>query len=185
MYRNMFAGALLLLLVLAVGAVGILYSGAYDISASSGHSRVGQWVLENTMANSVRSRAADIQAPRSFAPAAVLAGGSEYKAMCQQCHGGPGAKRAEWAEGLVPLPPDLTKSAVEWRPNEIYWIVKHGIKMTAMPAFGEAHGEETLWSIAGFVEQLPTMAPQQYAAISDDHGEHSQSAGSDHSQHTH
>lgn len=185
MYRNMVIGALLLLLVLAVGALGIAYSGIYDVSASSGHTAAGRWVLETTMENSVRRRAADIQTPESFAPAALLAGGSEYKAMCQQCHGGPGLERAEWAESLVPSPPDLTKAAAAWRPNEIYWIVKHGIKMSAMPAFGGSHDEETLWNIAGFVEQLPAMAPEQYAAISDDHGEGSHTEESDHSAHTH
>lgn len=185
MYRNIAVGALLLLFVLAIGALGIAYSGIYDVSASSGHTAAGRWVLETTMQNSVRSRAADFQAPDSFAPAAILAGGSEYKAMCQQCHGGPGQERAEWAEGLVPSPPDLTKAATEWRPNEIYWIVKHGIKMSAMPAFGSSHDEETLWNIAGFVEQLPTMTPQQYAAVPDDHGGTAHGAESDQAKHTH
>jgi mono/diheme cytochrome c family protein len=185
MYRNMLAGALLLLLVLAIGGLAVAYTGFYDVSASAGHTTAGRWALSTTMQNSVRSRAADIRAPERFTPAAILAGGSEYKAMCQQCHGGPGVTRSEWAEGLVPLPPDLTKAAADWRPNEIYWIVRHGIKMTAMPAFGGSHDEETLWNIAGFVEQLPRMTPEQYAALPDDHGEGATGSKAGHSEHSH
>lgn len=185
MYRNMAIGALLLLFVLGISALGIAYSGIYDVSASSGHTAAGRWVLETTMENSVRSRAAGIQAPESFAPAATMAGGSEYKAMCQQCHGGPGLERAEWAEGLVPSPPDLTKAAADWRPNEIYWIVRHGIKLTGMPAFGDSHDEETLWNIAGFVEQLPRMTPEQYTALPDHHGDDAIRSQADHSVHSH
>jgi len=185
MYRNMLAGALLLLLALALGGFAFAYSGAYDVSASSGHTSAGRWMLRTTMQNSVRSRAADIPAPERFTSEAILAGGSEYKAMCQQCHGGPGVARAEWTEGLVPLPPDLTKAAADWQANEIYWIVRHGIKMTAMPAFGGSHHEETLWNIAGFVEQLPAMTPEQYAALPDDHGEGVNASEPDHAEHSH
>lgn len=137
------------------------------------------------MQNSVRSRAADIPAQERFTAEALRAGGSEYKAMCQQCHGGPGVSRAEWAEGLVPLPPDLSKTAAEWQSNEIYWIVTHGIKMTAMPAFGGSHDEQTLWNIAGFVERLPGMTPEQYAALPDEHGEGANAAEAAHSEHSH
>lgn len=86
---------------------------------------------------------------------------------------------------VVPLLPDLTKAATDWRPNEVYWIVKHGIKITAMPAFGDPHGAKTLWNIAGFVEQLPTMTPERYAAVPGDHGDASDTSESDHTRHTH
>ncbi|MBL8657642.1 MAG: cytochrome c [Altererythrobacter sp.] len=185
MYRNMLAGALLLFLALAIGGLAVAYTGVYDVSASSGHTTAGRWVLRTAMQNSVRSHAADVPEQERFTAAATHAGGSEYKAMCQQCHGGPGVTRAEWAEGLVPLPPNLTKAAADWRPNEIYWIVRHGIKMTAMPAFGGSHDEETLWNIAGFVERLLRMTPEQYAALPDDHREGATGSEADHSEHSH
>jgi mono/diheme cytochrome c family protein len=46
--------------------------------------------------------------------------------------------------------------------REVYWVVKHGIRMTGMPAFGPAHDERELWSIVAFVERLPRMSPEAY-----------------------
>lgn len=174
-----------MLMLLAGIALLVIYSGAYNIAATEGHSGIGRWVLETTMRNSVVVRAGDIEAPAGFTPAAVVTGGSEYKAMCEHCHGGPNVERAGWARGIVPVPPRLSQAAREWRPNEIFWIVKHGIKMSAMPAFGETHDDEILWNITAFVEALPGMTGEQYAAIPTGHGGSEGAADSGHSGHSH
>jgi mono/diheme cytochrome c family protein len=88
----------------------------------------------------------------------------EYKEYCQHCHAGPGVERAEWAGGMRPRPPHLTEAAAHWELAEIFWLVKHGAKMTGMPAFGPGHDDATLWGIAAFVKRLPAMTPEQYAA---------------------
>ena len=146
----------------------LLYTGAYNVSAAAGHTAVGRWVLGTMMHNSVEARA-DTQPPR-FTEAMVRSGAGEYKSMCEHCHAGPGVSRAEWADGMTPLPPELTHEAREWSPGEIHWIVKHGIKMTGMPAFGPTHDDQTVWNITAFVKQLPEMSPQTYAAFPAGHG---------------
>jgi len=95
--------------------------------------------------------------------------------MCEQCHGGPGVSRAEWAKGMTPRPPDLTKKAAEWTPEQIHWIIEHGVKMSGMPAFGGTHDTQITWNIAGFVKQLPTMSAEVYASIPREEGGHNQS----------
>ena len=45
---------------------------------------------------------------------------------------------------------------------QIYWIAKHGIKMTGMPAFGTTHSDSELWDLAVLVEQIPNMSPEAY-----------------------
>lgn len=150
---------LLAILVLLI----LLYTGAYNVSAAAGHTAIGRWALGTMMHNSIEARA-DAQPPR-FTEAMVRSGAGEYKAMCEHCHAGPGVSRAEWANGMTPLPPELTHEAREWSPGEIHWIVKHGIKMTGMPAFGPTHDDQTVWNITAFVEQLPEMSAQTYAAF--------------------
>lgn len=141
----------------------LLYTGAYNVSAAAGHTAIGRWALETMMHNSVEARA-DVEEPR-LTSAMVRAGAAEYKAMCEQCHGAPGVKAAEWVEGMVPNPPELSHAATEWSAGEIHWIVENGIKMTGMPSFGVTHDEQTIWNIAAFVEQLPNMTPTEYAAF--------------------
>lgn len=72
---------------------------------------------------------------------------------------GPGVDREQWANGMRPKTPPLTEEAPEWEAKEVFWLVKHGAKMTGMPAFGPTHDEETLWGIVAMVKELPAMTP--------------------------
>lgn len=168
------AGIVGTLLVLLLIALFVVYTGSYNVAATEDHTPFARWAFTTTMENAVEGRAADIQAPE-FTDAMVAAGANEYKAMCQHCHAGAGVNRAEWAEGILPQPPHLTEAASEWEPNEIFWLVKHGLKMTGMPAFGPTHNDETLWNIAAFVKQLPGMTAEEYASF-----ESEQSGGDTH-----
>ena len=50
-------------------------------------------------------------------------------------------------------------------PAETFWIIKHGIKMTAMPAWGKTHDDRLIWDMVAFVRKLPGLSPAQYQAI--------------------
>jgi mono/diheme cytochrome c family protein len=98
-------------------------------------------------------------------------GAGDYRAMCQHCHGGPGVERERWADGMRPRPPHLVEAAAEWQRNEVFWLLKHGVKMSGMPAFGPTHDDPALWAIASFVKQLPAMTPQRYSELAgESHG---------------
>lgn len=158
------ASALVLLLV----ALTVAYSGAYNVAATEDHAAIVRWAFDTTMHNSVAARAEVIEVPPTEGD--VAAGAVEYKAMCEHCHAGPGADRAPWAQGMLPQPPHLTEHAEKWAPNQIFWLVKNGVKMTGMPAFGRSHEDHTLWNIAAFVKQLPGMTAQDYAAFDSGEG---------------
>ncbi|MCX7049743.1 MAG: cytochrome c [Candidatus Sumerlaeota bacterium] len=145
------------------GFLGFIFSGIYNVAATAPHSGFVEWVLSTTSDNSVRVRAKKIKAPADLASADRLDGGfRHYHVMCLTCHGAPGVPRSAIGNGLNPLPPDLIESAKEQSPAEIFWIVKSGIKMTGMPAFGPNRDEDRLWDIVAFVMQFPKMTPAQY-----------------------
>ena len=162
-------GVFVTLAVLAIIGLTVVYTGGYNVAATEDHTPLGRWVASTTMENSVKARASGIAEPR-FTQAMIVRGGGEYKAMCAQCHGGPGVEAAEWTKGLLPQPPHLTHAASEWRSREIFWMLKHGIKMSAMPAFGGTHDDGTLWAITAFAKQLPGMSAERYASIPAEHG---------------
>lgn len=100
----------------------------------------------------------------------VAKGGRHYRESRQTCHAGPGAERGEMARGLRPAPPELAREATHWSSAELFWIVKHGIKMTGMPAWGESHGDEDLWTIVAFLERLPKLSPKEYHELTSGSG---------------
>lgn len=157
------AGVIGTLVVFALIGLVVVYTGSYNIAATEDHTSFTRWAFDTTFRNSIEGRAANVAAPESFTPAMIEAGASTYKATCQNCHAGPGVERAGWASGMRPRPPHLTEAAAEWELREVFWLAKHGAKMTGMPAFGPTHDDQTLWNVAAFVKQLPAMTPEDYA----------------------
>ena len=159
------AGAIGVVVLVAILVLTVAYTGFYNIAATEEHASLTRWVFDTTFHNSVRRHAEGLEAPEAFTPAMIESGAHDYRSMCEHCHGGPGVEAAEWAAGMRPQPPHLTEEAAEWELEEVFWLVKHGAKMTGMPAFGPTHDDRTLWIIAAFVKELPAMTPERYAAF--------------------
>lgn len=156
-------GILCTLTALLLVAVITIYSGWYNVAATEPHLGIANWALHTTMHHSVERRASEIAVP-PLTEAMAAEGLPHFQEMCVTCHGAPGVERGEAGQGLVPMPPDLTHSAEHLKPNELFWITKHGIRMTGMPAWGRTHSDEAIWSMVAFLKALPGMSPEQYAA---------------------
>ena len=163
--RTVIATLLIALLILVLGAGIVIYSGVYDVAATAPHWPATAWLLETARARSIKALAAGIAVPPGLDdPAKIIIGVEHYAAHCAVCHGAPGVPRGDIAQGLYPPPPDLAKTAPLYTPAELFWVVKHGIKMTGMPAWSD-HSDDELWAIVGFLEKLPGMSEQDYAKL--------------------
>lgn len=160
------AVAILIFVVVCAGAgILLIESGRYDISATKQHTALTRWIFSETMDNSVRYHAGDIDAPPLTDSTKILTGFFHYRSMCAECHGAPGVAPEELAAGLNPPAPDLADAAKDWSPAELYWITKNGVKMTGMPAWGPTHTDDELWAVVAFTKQLPGMTPERYRAL--------------------
>ena len=149
------------LAVLLLAAAAVIWTGAYNVAATDAHLAPVRYALDAAMANSVRAHA-DAEPPALDAAAADR-GFDAYDGMCVQCHGAPGVEAAAWARHMKPQPPDLSEHAAHWSAPELFWIVRHGIKMSGMPAFGPTHEEAELWDLVAFVQRLPAVDAEDYA----------------------
>ncbi len=152
--------------VVVILAILFINSGIYNVAATYPDRAPVAWVLSTTMDHSVRRHAAGIKAPALDDPAMVVTGLSHYRTMCVACHGAPGVKIGELGRGLNPDPPELTEAAGDWKPNELFWITKNGVRMSGMPAWGVTHSDEEIWAIVAFTRKLPSMTPAQYRTMS-------------------
>ncbi|HWL80914.1 MAG TPA: cytochrome c [Roseomonas sp.] len=166
-----FLGVLVAVAVAAAAGFAVMFTGAYDVAATSPHTALGRWVLGTTMENSVARRAVGIVAPARFSEEQARLGAARYRESCVYCHGAPGQDPADWATGILPEPPYLPDVVGEWSDAQLFWIVKNGIKMSAMPAFGPHVSDQEIWGIVGFVKQLPSMSPEQYQTFGEAPGQ--------------
>ena len=161
------AAVALLVVAVATGALAFIYSGVYDIAATTPHFDLTFRVMRTAMEQSVKRQARKVTVPELDDPEKVHLGLRNFQEMCVVCHGAPGVPESQINKGLYPKAPNLAEAAKDWTPAELYVITKNGIKMSGMPAWGPTHSEEELWSLVAFLKLLPTMPPAEYRGAVD------------------
>ena len=157
--------ALIAVVLAAVAGGAALYLGAYNVAATEPHWRVTIWLLDTAMRRSTRQRAEELAAPALDAKERIAAGAAVYRAHCVTCHGAPGVAPEEFALGMVPPPANLAYTARQWRSTDLFWAIKHGIKMTGMPAWEYRLTDDQIWSVVAFLPAMAMMQPLEYAAL--------------------
>lgn len=152
-------------LLIAVGATIYFVGGLYSIGADDPHWGITEQALQLVRTRSVAKAAGSNEGAMPNLEDAAMArkGAANYAEMCAGCHRAPGAPESLMRQGLYPKPPDFTSARVE--PAAAFWIIKHGLKMTGMPAWGASHDDATIWAMVGFLRRLPGMAKADYDAL--------------------
>lgn len=160
--------ALLAIVVLAAcaaaGGALFLFSGIYDVAATDQHRRPVYWLLETAMRQSVRHHARDVVVPPLTDPAMIARGRGLHDRHCVRCHGAPGVAPEAFALGMLPVPANLAHTAREWEPADLFWVIKHGLKMTGMPAWEYRLVDGDVWAVVAYLRILPRQAPRDYGA---------------------
>ena len=149
----------------AAGGLAFIYSGLYDVSATTPDNVLVAWAVHKTSNTSVDARMAANVPPAGFDnPARIQAGGRLYSENCAVCHGAPGLTPTAISKGLNPVPPDLFKASRHPDPKENFQFIKHGVKMTAMPGFGPSLSDDDIWSLVAFLGTAPGLTAAEYTA---------------------
>jgi mono/diheme cytochrome c family protein len=150
--------------IVAAAALAI-YLGAYNVAADIPHTQPLYWLLETARERSIEVRAKGIVVPSDLSdPKRIESGAGQYADMCASCHLAPGMKRTEISRGLYPRAPELRRRG-HFDSAEDFWVVKHGIKMTGMPAWGVTHDDEILWDVVAFLRKLPDLTAEEYQSL--------------------
>ena len=158
-------GFVVALIVFLVGALAVTYSGAYNVAANVPDSTIVTWLLSTNMRRSVTHHARSISAPAQLGDQQAKDGLRIYKETCVYCHGAPGKDPGDIGKGLNPEPPYLPDTVSRWSNAELFWIIKHGIKMTGMASYGAVHKDDEIWNLVAFVQRLPKMTPELYGQM--------------------
>lgn len=149
----------------AVAGGGLFWFGAYDISATDQHLAPTYWAMDTGMRRSVAARARQISVPPLDGEDRIRRGFARFHEHCVQCHGAPGIAPEPFALGLTPAPANLVHTAREWAPGELFWTIKHGIKMTGMPAWTYRLDDDDIWSVVAFMRVLPSLSVDEYRRL--------------------
>jgi mono/diheme cytochrome c family protein len=115
-------------------------------------------LMRSAVHASVRRSAAGIQAPATDnIEEAMVRGGKLYFNGCLGCHGEPGKPGEDLDH--YPRVPQLAQVGTQYSEPELYWIVKHGIRNTAMSAYGPFYSDKEMWALASFLGRINNLPP--------------------------
>jgi mono/diheme cytochrome c family protein len=152
----------------AVGAAVFVGSGIYNIGADDHHTKPVFALIQSLRERSIEVRDRELRVPNLQDPASIQAGAIAYAARCTVCHLAPGMGRSEVRTGMYPHPPNLAQEGI-YDPKEAFWIVKHGIKMSAMPSWSKSLDDPAIWDVVAFLHAVPDMTPEKYQQLTGKH----------------
>ena len=178
--RNRLVAPLVIATVACLGlvaaAAAFVRAGIYNVGADDPHYPATLTLLGQLRDASITARASNLAVPSDLmTQARIKQGAGNYAAMCTQCHLAPGMVATELSRGLYPAPPNLSKQVVD--AAEAFWVIKHGIKASGMPAWGSSMDDAYIWNMAAFIQTLPTLDAVQYRALVAESGGHSHGGG--------
>ena len=164
MRRRLRMGALLAA-ALGLGGFLVAASGIVPLTASSGHWGITYWVLEFGKQRSIATHTLGMDAPALDEPWLVLKGAGHYHAGCRPCHGAPDLESPRIAAAMTPAPAELLERIEVYDPAELFYIVKHGIKFTGMPAWPAPERDDEVLALVAFLRELPRLDADAYRQL--------------------
>jgi mono/diheme cytochrome c family protein len=178
-----FSGVFATLLLIVVLGGFIFATGRFNVAATTPPDmidKVAPWALDKAL----ERRSKDVTDPIARDAGAIARGMTHYRENCLPCHGAPGIEPEEFHEGMNPSPPDIDAPALQHDTDaELFWVVKNGIRMTGMPAFGVNHKDEEIRDIVAFVRHAPQITDAERQKLKTGEGleeHHHGEAGEEH-----
>jgi mono/diheme cytochrome c family protein len=151
---------LAVLLVLAGFGAFLVHTGRLPVAATTPPDVVDRLAMTAKF-TAVQRNGSRLQVKLPADAASVARGREHYVENCMPCHGAPGVKAAEFAEGMNPRPPDIDGPLQTYTDAQLFWVIKNGLRATGMPAFGVNHTDDEIAAIAAFVRRTPQLTPEE------------------------
>jgi mono/diheme cytochrome c family protein len=145
------------ILLFLVCGLGYLRLGFAEVRADIPPSRWEKALMFSAVHASVRRRAPELPNPVAPTDDNLIAGGKIYLHECSGCHGTPG--KPGDPDELNPPIPQLPVDGTTYTESQIFWISKHGIRLSGMFVNGKWDSDEKLWTVAAYIKRIKSLPP--------------------------
>jgi len=143
--RTVVATLAAVIAVIVIAGAALIYTGSYYVGADKPYWPTMAWLFNEARDRSIRSHAAGVTEPSGLNdPVKIVARVSHYSEQLRSLPRAPGSKRGDLADGLVSAAARSSWAVRVYMPSELFWIIKHGIRMTGMLAWAD-HGDYEQW----------------------------------------
>ena len=157
--RNILSGAVLMLVILLLSALAVMRLGLMPVNADGAHSMLEARIMPRVLHASIARHASGDTNPISVNEENLKAGVSTYKAMCARCHSTPAGNSSVYGQSFYPPAPQLLGGMSNYTDSQLFWVIKHGIRNTGMPAWGAMLSDDEIWQIVSLLKNSQDLPP--------------------------
>jgi cytochrome c553 len=150
--KGFILGIIFTLAVIAAAGYAYFWLGLADVRSDQPSSQLENYVVSTVVRASIRHNAPELHSPVPPTDVNLITGGRMYMEQCARCHGAPDAERKTESA------PSLHEMASQYTESQIFWVSKHGIRRTAMPADTQDDSDEELWALAGYIKRTNRLS---------------------------
>jgi mono/diheme cytochrome c family protein len=144
-----------LFIVASIVAGAIIFAYQFNLSALPQPGRVETYLATKAKRWLVQRSGRSVPKAPANDPASGTVGGMMFRGECANCHGIDGRTPTDVGRWMYPRSPDLGSPGVQqWSDAELFWITKHGIRLSGMPGFGKIHSDDQIWHLVHYVRSL-------------------------------
>ena len=119
---------------------------------------------ENTLAArslhaALAREAKNLKAPMSASDETLRAGMKIYRTNCAGCHGDFDQPSKWGANGFYPRVPQFAEAPPTLRTEEMFLIVREGIRYSGMGSWKDLMSEEETWKVVLFLNNIESLPP--------------------------
>lgn len=163
--KNFVAGIAATLIVFTVGGWLYLELGFADLRASLPQSWLETKLATTALNTSVVRHAQPQQNPIAPTEANLLDGARLYRDKCADCHGRPDNPVSDYGASFNPRAPQFMQAHSQLRENQTFYLIKYGVRQSAMPAWGNIMADSEIWQVVTFLSHLDNLPPSVQQAL--------------------
>jgi len=162
--RGFITGVVLTLVVIIAGGYEYLHQGKFPVGADNPPGTIERWLANMAVDEYVDRNAPKQENPMQPNPQNLAAGARLYEQNCSFCHGGLLQRISPMRARLNPPAPQIINHFPGDPDSHLFWVVKHGVRLSGMPTWGGMLTDDQIWQVVAFVKHSANLPPEAQEA---------------------
>jgi cytochrome c553 len=155
--KTLVLGALAAYVFAALVLVSFAKLGVLPVQADVSPSALETTLLVSALHASVARHAPNGGNPMPTSEDNLMAGAKLYRQMCSRCHGLSKDSDNIYGRSFYPPAPHLGLNRTTYTDTEMFWVIKHGIRNTAMLAWGNLLSDDEIWQVVTLLREFDSL----------------------------
>ncbi len=159
------AGILFTILVIIFGGYFLVQKGYFSMAADQPPPALERTIAMTAVDASIERRATEQKNPIQPTDESLAAGAKIYTDHCAGCHGLPSDPNSQFGRSFNPPVPQFFTEAPDMPDYQNFYVIKHGLRWTGMPAWAGTLNDEQVWMVTGFLSKIGKLPSAAQKAL--------------------